>query len=60
MPVPLGHWGKNRADEGRFGEKGQDKKYRDALGVRVSSSNGRISPGDGWDTRGRYFQKVSI
>ena len=44
MPVPLGHWGKTRADEGRFGEKRQDKKYRDALGVRVSCSNGRISP----------------
>jgi hypothetical protein len=46
-PVPLGHRGKNRADEGRLTEKRQDKRYRDALGVRVRYGNGRISPSDG-------------
>ena len=45
MPVPLGHYGKNRADEGRLTEKRQDKRYRDALWVSVRYSNGRISPG---------------
>jgi len=31
MPVPLGHRGKNRADEGRLTEKRQDTRYRDAF-----------------------------
>ena len=56
MRVPLGHRGKSRADEGRFTETRQNKRYGDALWVPVRCVNGRINPGD---TRGRRFEKVS-
>jgi hypothetical protein len=44
MPVPLGHRGKNRADEGRLTEKRQDEKYRHALGLRKRNRKRRIDP----------------
>jgi len=45
MPVPLGHRGKSRADEGRFTETRQNERYWDASGVGVRYINGQISPG---------------
>ena len=47
MPVPPGHRRKNRPNKCGLAEKRQDKRYRDALGVRVRYSNGRISQGGG-------------
>src|SRR5262249_2975869 len=42
-----GHRRKNRPNKCGLAEKRQDKRYRDALGVRVRYSNGRISQGGG-------------